>query len=138
MAQAVRGIIAGCPAWERLEMLDDDLDFRQREFALAGGGELRVDAAFARHGSGPWRLASMCATLDGQWSVDYACPDVYVRVHELLTDDRGCVQLRVLRCGPDPPDPFAMVPQPWCDRLRALHLHLRQLGAMADCLPILV
>lgn len=115
-------------------MLDDSLDFRQREFALAGGGELRVDAVFTQ--IEVWRLSSMCVTLDGRWSVDYACdPGVYVRVNELQAGDDGCVQLRAVRATS--PDPFADVMRPWADRLRALHPFLHELAGMAESLPVL-
>lgn len=119
--QIVRDVIAGCESWERMETLDDSLDFRTREFAFDGGA-LTIGAAFAFG-----RLASMCVTLDNLWTVDYAFdPDIFVRVQELVP--------RVRRVPFDPE--FWCVPAPYCTRFRTLHPYIRQLGAMAHALPI--
>ena len=62
-------------AWERLDMLDDDVEFRTKTFDLGVAGKLTVNVVYERDPAGRLRPVSLNASFDNSWAVDYAALD---------------------------------------------------------------
>lgn len=129
----VRSIIGGCRAWETVDLLDDDIDYRTRTWRLRGC-VLRCDVVYDRGEiDGLWRLGSVCLTFDERWVADYAYrgeggPPA-VRLTEMSTADNGQLVLKPLS-GP------ACLPPYHANVLSTVDVYMVKLGLVSALLPI--
>lgn len=71
MWHVLRDIVFAHDTWERFDILDDDVDFRTKDFDFPHG-RLRVDLVFATDLAGFKKLESVHCLFGEEWGVQYA------------------------------------------------------------------
>lgn len=134
----VWAIVRGCPTWDVVDLLDEDIDFRTKAWVLADGSEVGVDVVYARGAHGLWSLASACITMDERWSVDYlfAAQGVLTRVLELSAGVNSSPRVVALPCTYE--DACMALPAHHARRLGELHPYFLKLSLVSRSLPIAV
>lgn len=132
----VWSIICGCPAWDVVDLLDDDVDFRTGTWALGDGTDVWVDAMYARGATGMWSLASACITMDERWAVDYLFDEEGVRTRVLELSLAPNAMPRVVALPRVCDDVCGALPAHLARRLAELHPYFLKLSLVARSLPI--
>lgn len=140
--EVVRDIIAGCEAWDALDIFDDALEYKTRRFALCGGEGrwLDVDVVYYTDTYRIRRLWSVCITFDASWSLDYAyireTRDVRCRLVTLDANNGRRGSSRDMLQPVLPPSMLPRIPPRAWAHISMLHASLWKLAPLCHLLPI--
>jgi hypothetical protein len=134
----VATVVAGCPTWGAISMLDDDVDFKTQDIVFADGDVLTLNAVFDTVG-GRVRLASVCLTWNALWGIDYCFEGTATTARAFQYDPQGRWMrgLGVLGACLPPAPPSPMVSRVQWARTTLLHTHVFKLQLVASCIPAL-